>query len=285
MNIFAPIISAFNTLLFVPIVNLLVVLYHGFNFIHLPYALGFSIIALTVLIRLVLYPLTNSQLKASKKMQELTPHINKLKEKHKNDAKTLQAETMKLYKEFGVNPAAGCLPVLIQLPLIWALYQALQLIVKPGAAVLTEINHMLYSNSLRLTSSWDVTFFTLPLALKPSEMFKPDSPITWLILLIPIATGVFQFIQTKMMLAPKTQNTSGKLVKKGEEKKEDFATAFQSQSLYIFPVMIAFFSWGFPIGISLYWNTFTVFGIIQQYRVSGLGGLKQWTDKLYGKSK
>src|ERR1035437_684346 len=285
MNIFAPIISAFNTFLFVPIVNLLVVLYHGLNFIHLPYALGFSIIVLTILIRLVLYPLTDSQLKASKKMQELTPHLNRLKEKHKNDAKTLQAETMKLYKEFGVNPAAGCLPVLIQLPLIWALYQALQLIVKPWAAVAAQINHMLYSNSLRLTSSWDVTFFTLPLALKPSELFKMDSPITWLILLIPIATGFSQFIQTKMMLAPQVPGKDGKLAKKDEKKKEDFATAFQSQSLYIFPVMIAFFSWGFPIGISLYWNTFTVFGIIQQYRVSGLGGLKQSTDKLYGKRK
>jgi YidC/Oxa1 family membrane protein insertase len=92
----------FHTVLFVPIVNLLVGLYHIF-FIHLPYALAFAIIALTVLIRLVLYPLTNSQLKASKKMQELTPHLNKLKEKHKNDAKTLQAETMKLIRSLGLT--------------------------------------------------------------------------------------------------------------------------------------------------------------------------------------
>jgi YidC/Oxa1 family membrane protein insertase len=285
MNILNVIGDTFHTVLFVPIINILVVLYHGFNFIHLPYALGFSIIALTVLIRLVLYPLTNSQLKASKKMQELTPHLNKLKEKHKNDAKTLQAETMKLYKEFGVNPAAGCLPVLIQLPLIWALYQGLQLIVKPGAAVLAQVNHMLYSSSLRLTSPWDVTFFTLPLAQKPSELLHTSSPITWLILLIPIITGVSQFIQTKMMLPSQAQGKDNKLVKKDEKKKEDFATAFQSQSLYIFPIMIAFFSYSFPIGISLYWNTFTIFGIIQQYRISGLGGLKEWTDKLYGKRK
>src|ERR1035437_10219805 len=143
MNIFEPIIGAFNTLLFIPILNLLVGLYHVFNYVHIPYSLGFAIIALTILIRLVLYPLTNSQLRASKKMQELTPHLNKLKEKHKNDAKTLQAETMKLYKEFGVNPAAGCLPVLVQLPLIWALYSALQTVVKPGMANLAHINQML----------------------------------------------------------------------------------------------------------------------------------------------
>jgi YidC/Oxa1 family membrane protein insertase len=188
---------------------------------------------------------------------------------------------MKLYKEFGVNPAAGCLPVLIQLPLIWALYQALQLIVKPGAAVLAEINSLLYTSSLKLTSPWDATFFMLPLAQSPSTLYK-TMPI---VILIPILTGVFQFIQTKMMLAPKVKAKDGKLAKKSEATKEDFATAFQSQSLYIFPVMIAFFSWGFPIGISLYWNTFTIFGIIQQHRVSGLGGLKEWTDKLYGKRK
>src|ERR1035437_98396 len=282
MNIFAPIISAFNTFLFVPIVNLLVVLYHGLNFIHLPYALGFSIIALTVLIRLVLYPLTNSQLKASKKMQELTPHLNKLKEKHKNDAKTLQTETMKLYKEFGVNPAAGCLPVIIQLPLIWALYSALQLIVKPGAAVLAPVTASLYSKSLRLDTAWDTTFFGLPLAQNPAHLLGTVGP---LILLVPIATGVFQFIQTKMMLNPQPQAKDGKLVKKDEKKKDDFATAFQSQSLYIFPVMIAYFAFIMPIGLALYWNTFTIFGIIQQYRISGLGGLKEWTDKINGKRK
>jgi YidC/Oxa1 family membrane protein insertase len=189
---------------------------------------------------------------------------------------------MKLYKEFGVNPAAGCLPVLVQLPLIWALYQVLQLIVKPGTAVLTQINHMLYSDSLRLTSPWDTTFFGLPLAQNPSHLLSTVGPV---ILLIPIITGVSQFIQTKMMLNPQPQVAGAKLVKKGEKKQEDFATAFQSQSLYIFPIMIAFFSYSFPIGISLYWNTFTVFGIIQQYKISGLGGLKEWTDKLYGKNK
>jgi YidC/Oxa1 family membrane protein insertase len=281
MNILSAIGNGFHFILFVPMINLLVALYHIFNYIHLPYALGFAIIALTVLIRLVLYPLTNAQLRASKKMQELTPHLNRLKEKHKNDAKTLQAETMKLYKEFGVNPAAGCLPVIIQLPLIWALYQALYQIVKPGAANLAQINHMLYNNSLKLTSSWDVTFFTLPLAQSPSNLYKTLP----LIILIPVLTGFFQFIQTKMMFVSQPQAKDKQLVKKDEKKNEDFATAFQSQSLYIFPVMIAFFSWGFPIGISLYWNTFTIFGIIQQYRISGLGGLKEWTDKIYGKNK
>ncbi len=286
MGILSFIGSLFHNLLYVPIINLLVLLYHALSFVHIPYALGFAIIALTIVVRLILYPLMASQLKASKKMQDLNPHLKNLKEKHKNDAKMLQQETMKLYKEHGVNPAAGCLPVIIQLPLIWALYAALQLIVKPGMATLKTINEMLYSSSLKLTQPWDTNFFTLPLAQTPSHLLSTIGPV---VLLIPIATGVFQFIQSKMMFSAAPQPGDKKLSevksKPDEKKDQDFATAFQSQSLYIFPLMIGFFSYGFPIGLSLYWNTFTIFGIIQQYRISGLGGLKDWMDKLNGRNK
>jgi YidC/Oxa1 family membrane protein insertase len=286
MNLFSFIGDLFHNVLYVPIINLLVLLYHAINFVHVPYALGFAIISLTVVVRLILYPLMASQLKASKKMQELNPHLKNLKEKHKNDAKMLQQETMKLYKEHGVNPAAGCLPVLIQLPLIWALYAALQLIVKPGMVTLKTINAMLYSNSFKLTQPWDTNFFSLPLAQTPSHLLSTIGPV---ILLVPVLTGVFQFIQSKMMFSVVVKPEDKKLIeaksKSGEKKDEDFATAFQSQSLYIFPLMIGFFSYGFPIGLSLYWNTFTIFGIIQQYRISGLGGLKDWIDKLNGRNK
>jgi YidC/Oxa1 family membrane protein insertase len=95
-------------------------------------------------------------------------------------------------------------------------------------------------------------------------------------LLIPVLTGVFQFIQSKMMLPPTDPKKKDDKTKK---KSDDFATAFQSQSLYIFPVMIGFLSYNFPIGLSLYWNTFTIFGIIQQYKISGLGGLEDWIKK------
>jgi YidC/Oxa1 family membrane protein insertase len=265
-----------------PMINIIVAVYQGLSFLHIPFALGFSIIVLTIVIRLILYPLTTSQLKATKKMQELNPHLAKLKQKHKNDAKMLQQETMRLYKEHGVNPMAGCLPVIVQLPIIWALYQVLQDVVKYN---ITQINKVLYFDPLKLSKTWDLTFFGLPLAQTPSHLMTTLGPV---ILLIPVLTGVFQFIQSKMLLTQAPQATDKKLaVKNGpkEEKKEDFATAFQSQSLYIFPLMIGFFSYGFPIGLSLYWNTFTIFGIIQQYRVSGLGGLKEWTDKLNGPKK
>ena len=257
-----------------PLINVIVVIYQALSFLHIPYALGFSIIGLTILIRLILYPLTTAQLKASRKMQEINPHLSRLKEKHKNDAKTLQAETMKLYKEFGVNPLAGCLPVLVQLPVIWALYSVLQDVVKYNTAA---INKVLYSDSLRLTKPWDTTFFGIPLAQNPSHLLSTIGPA---IFLIPVVTGILQLIQSKMIMPSAPPASDKKLAVK---KSDDFATAFQTQSLYIFPVMIGFFSYNFPIGLSLYWNTFTIFGIIQQYKVSGLGGLNDWISKINGK--
>jgi YidC/Oxa1 family membrane protein insertase len=257
-----------------PILNVLIAIYKGLLYFHVPYTLGFSIIGLTILIRLILYPFISSQLKASKKMQELNPHLKKIKETHKNDTKRQQQETMKLYKEHGVNPLAGCLPVIIQLPIIWGLYSVLQEIVMIAPAnVVSHINKQVYFSSLKLTTAWDPTFFGLPLGKTPAQLFSVMS----LIVLVPVLTGLFQFIQSKMMFTtPEKTN-----LPKDKKKNDDFATVFQSQSMYIFPIMIAFFSWGFPIGLSLYWNTFTIFGIIQQYKISGLGGLKEWKEKYY----
>lgn len=278
----------FNLILVHPIINILVGVYKGLFFLHIPYALGFAIIILTIIIRFLIYPLMASQLKSSKKMQALSPHLSRIKDKHKGDAKKLQAETMKLYKEHGVNPAAGCLPVLVQLPIIWALYSVLQKIVGlDPKVVVSEINKIVYFDFIKLDQPWDPYFFGLPLGQNPSQLI---SSVGVLVLLIPIATGFFQFIQSKMMIN-KPEEPKG-IVSRGagsasggkneDKKKEDFASAFQTQSLYIFPVMIGFFSYNFPVGLSLYWNTFTIFGIIQQYKVSGLGGLKGWVNKIHG---
>lgn len=273
-------IEIFDNVIVYPIINILLLIYQALSAINLPYALGFSIIVLTIIIRLILYPLTGAQIKASKKMQDLNPHLKNLKDKHKNDAKTLQAETMRLYKEHGVNPLAGCLPVLVQLPVIWGLYSVLNKIINLGANTVVEVNKIAYYDFLKISKVWDTNFFGIPLGQNPPHLISTIGP---LILLVPLLTAVFQFIQSKMMMtAPVKDN---KVVKKddGKKKEEDFATAFQTQSLYIFPIMIGFFSYTFPIGLSLYWNTFTIFGIIQQYLIAGLGGLKEWTDKIYGK--
>jgi len=219
-------------------------------------------------------------------MQKVAPHLSKIKEKYKGDSARIQQETMKAYKEHGVNPAAGCLPVLIQMPLIWSLYTVLQRIVniEPGN-VTSEMNKIAYFDFLKLQNAWDLSFFGISLGAIPSKVMSFDNlfAASSLILLVPIITGLLQFIFSKMMIPAKT----AKILEKNIEKKtqvdkkdaSDFASAFQSQAMFIFPVMIGFFSFGFPIGLSLYWNTFTVFGIMQQYKVMGLGGLSEWIKK------
>ena len=272
----------FNLILINPIINILVAVYTMFAFLHIPYALGFAIVGLTVVIRFIMYPLTTSQLQAAAKMQKMAPQLNKLKAKYKGDSSKIQQETLRLYKEYGINPAAGCLPVLIQMPVIWALYSVLQRVVgfKSNLA-LAEVNKIVYFDFLKLHSIWNTSFFGLSLGAMPSKLISTMGPS---ILLVPVLTGVLQFFLSKMMIPAKT---AVEVLEKDIEKKapvdkndaEDFASAFQTQSLFIFPLMIGFFSFSFPIGISLYWNTFTVFGIIQQYKIMGLGGLSTWIKK------
>lgn len=260
----------FNSLIVHPIINVLVAIYQGMVFLHVPYPLGFSIIVLTIVIRLILYPLISSQLKASKKMQALSPHLSNLKAKHKGDKKRIQEETMKLYKEHGVNPAAGCLPTLVQLPVIWGLYNVLNSIVKLDPAKLVNYINGIVVSPLKLNQAWDTSFFGVPLGKSPSQLM-----VTFgiLVILIPALTGILQFLQSKMIFAkPASQPNQTK-------KSDDFASVFQSQATYIFPIMIGFFSFTFPIGLSLYWNTFTIFGIIQQYKIAGLGGLEDLWQK------
>ena len=114
--------NIFEILFVQPITNLLVAFYQLLALLHVPYSLGFSIIALTIFIRVLLSPFVSAQIKAASKMQKLAPHMAVVKEKHKNDKKKQQEELLRLYKEHGVNPASGCLPILIQIPVVWSLY-------------------------------------------------------------------------------------------------------------------------------------------------------------------
>lgn len=266
MNIFVALVEQ-------PIINILTVIYQLLLSANIPHTLGFSIIILTVLIRLALSPIMAKQLHAQKKMQDMAPHLKNIKDKHKGDMKAQQEATMALYREHGINPAAGCLPALIQLPIFFGLYRAL--IISVDSEKFSEINRLLYTDSLRLDKFWNIDFFGLPLGKTPGDVI---SVVGFGILLIPVLTGVLQFIQSKMMSAPKSEIKDLKKAEltKKEDKQLDFASSFQKQILYFLPVMIGVFSYGFPIGLSLYWNTFTIFGIIQQYRVAGLGGFSDW---------
>lgn len=264
----------FSLLLVQPITNVLVLLYEGFANLGLPYALGFAIIGLTIIMRLILYPLTASQLKMSKKMQDMAPHLTALKDKHKNDPKKLQQETMQLYATHGVNPVAGCLPLIVQMVVLIGLYAALQGVAKDPQLVLTHINNLVYFDWMKLNHVWDTTFFGLPLTKKPADLLNV---VGFGIILIPVLTGFLQFIQSAMMFsAPQAQPQ-----KKSADQAPDFAQSMQTSTMYVMPIMIGYFSFTFPLALALYWNTFTIFGIIQQYKLTGLGKLPIWKEKFF----
>lgn len=252
----------FNILFTNPITNLLVSLYKALFIFGVPFAFGFAVIFLTIAIRLILYPFVSAQIKSSHKMQKISPHMAKIKAQYKDDKKKQQEELVKLYREYSINPAAGCLPLLIQIPVIWSLYNVLtHAVAVNSAGGLSKINNVLYFDFLKLDKVWDALFFGLPLGASPSALIKTLP----LIVLLPVLTGVLQFVLSKMMMPEKIPQIPG-------TKEDDFQAAFQKQSVFIFPVMIGFFSFSLPLGLSLYWNTFTLFGILQQYLLIGPGG-------------
>ncbi len=264
------IFEIFELLFIQPITNVLLGIYQVLSSFGIIFPLGFSIIVLTIFLRIILYPLMSAQIRSSKKMQELAPEMKEIREKYKKDRQKQQEMTMKLYKKYGINPAAGCLPALVQLPIILGLYQVIIRTVGIDSfqRFLSEVTPLLYFDFLKPDHLWNTTFFGAQLAAKPADLFQGN----FLILLVPLLTGLSQLVLSKMMM-PKVSppKTDGK---------EDFQTSFMKQSLFIFPIMIGFFSFTLPIGLSLYWITFTLFGILQQYLLVGFGGLVKWAPQL-----
>lgn len=223
--------NIFNTLLVQPLLNILVVFY---NLIP-GHDLGIAIILLTILIRVVLSPLFFKSLKSQREMQVLQPKLNALREKYKNNKEEQAKALMELYKEHKINPLASCLPLLLQLPILIALF----IVFKIGLEGNT-LNEYLYP------------FVHNPGALNTTFLgFIDISHPSWVFAIVAAAT---QFIQSKMMLSQ--QNTT-----------DPTAKALAIQTVYVFPVLTAIFALTLPAGLPLYWIVTTIFAIGQQYYI------------------
>ncbi len=251
--------NLWNQLLVWPIVNVLVALYKFFEFLRIPGPLGFAVIGLTLLIRLLLYPLMAAQLRSAKKMAKLKPHMDALTIKHKENKQALQQAQLALYKEHGVNPAAGCLPLLIQLPVLIALYNVFYQILGNGnlQKITAEINQVVYTPAFKL-SALDLNFFGVNLGIKPAQ-FQTGG---YLLLLVPVVTAALQWYQTKLMTPPVVKATEGKPTE------EDAAAEMQKQMAIVTPLLFGYFAFQFPLGLALYWNVFGIFGIMQQLAIN-----------------
>src|SRR3990167_4543971 len=230
----------FHNVLSVPIFNLLVFLY---NF--LPGAdIGFAIIALTVIIKLILWPFMSQSLKSQKAMQELQPKIEELKATHANDKEALAKAMMELYQKEKVNPLASCLPLLIQLPILIALYSVL------GAGLRAESLVDLYP------------FVSNPGQINPFFLGRINLEQSHLVM--AVIAGIFQFIQTKMLMAKRPP----KIVQKKEgAKDEDMLAMMNKNMLYLMPVMTVVIGASLPGGLVLYWIVINILSIIQQFFV------------------
>lgn len=218
--------NIFNTILVYPLLNLLVFFYN-----YIP-DLGVVIILITVLVRLALLPSFHKSLKHQKAMQDLQPKMNEIKEKHKEDKEQQAKALMELYKVHKVNPLSSCLPMLIQFPILIALY-------------------FVFIQSLNGEALQGIySFISAPPSLDPTFLgFLDLSKKNFVIAAI---AGGLQFLQGKMM-APRIQGT------------DQMSKIFSYQTIYFFPLLTFIIGIQFPAGLPLYWVVTTLFGVGQQY--------------------
>lgn len=199
-----------------------------FSIVH---SWGWAIIMLSVIIYFALYPLSLKQMRAMKQMQALQPHIEELKKLHKDNAQKLNKEIMELYREHKVNPLGGCLPMILQIPVFFALYQALIRSIALKGARFFWIKDLSQPDRL----------FPLPFP-KPFDAFN----------ILPILMMIGMFVQQKMSMAASSGASDEQ----------------QKLMLIIFPLMFGFIFYSMPSGLVLYWFINSALMLVFQVRVS-----------------
>jgi YidC/Oxa1 family membrane protein insertase len=262
-----------NTFLVYPLINLLVLADY---FVH---DFGLAVVIVTVAIRLGLYPVFRAQVRSSRAMQELAPAMNDIKKKYGNDRAKLQQEQMKLYKERGINPVGGCLPMLVFFPVLFAMYAAFQQVgglTGVHALTIEQLNdHVLWpfikplfadrnpNETIDLAAHW------LPWI---SNLAQPDHvfvlPFIGGIGPLPILSALLQLVASVQALPRNPPQTD-----------DPTQRTMQSMTYYLPLITIVFFK-DLAAGVFIYYITTTIFQIIQQYFVMGWGQLPRWIPPL-----
>ena len=226
----------YNEILFRPIFNLLVFIYN-----NLPGGdFGLAIVLLTVIIRLAFTPLSVKSLISQRELSKLQPKIRELQEKYKNNKQLLGQATMELYKEHKINPFSGCLPLIIQLPVLLALYKALSTGLKP------ESLSALYPFIRNPGQIKEIAFGFINLA--------KGAP------LLAVIAGLLQWVQSKQAISLQTPTSINE--------PESPALKINRQMLYFFPIMVIIIAWNLPAGLVIYWVVSTIFSIFEQIYVN-----------------
>jgi len=231
-----------ETLIYYPIFNLLIFLAS-----ILPnHNLGWAIIILTILIRIILLIPNQKALRSQRSLQEVQPKLQELQLKYANNKPKLAEETMALWKKHKINPFGSCLPMFIQLPILIALFYSVRSLSDNfSTSQSASLYGTLANFNLDLLS---FNFYGLDMAVKGT-------------LWVAIALAVLQFIQMKLSFKKPAKKPDQKLP-------ADASQTMTSTMLYLMPLMIGFMSYTFPLAVSFYWATTTIFGIGQQIVVN-----------------
>jgi len=222
----------FNVLLYQPLFNSLFLLYN-----YIPgHDFGIAIIFLTIVIRIILYPVSVKALNSQKALQSLQPKMQEIQKKYKDNKEQLAKETLELYRKEKISPFSGLFLALIQLPILIALYSVFWKGLNPE-----ELSN-LYS------------FVSSPGQI--NSIFLGIIDLSKANLLLAVLAGIFQFFQTKM-LTPKSVP--------GQGKNSDISQMMQKQMVYFFPFLTVFILMSLPSAIGLYWIVSGIFSIVQQY--------------------
>lgn len=225
-------VTLFDLILYKPIFNFLVLVYSYFPLRDF----GLAIIIVTIVIRLILYPPSVKALNSQRALQKLQPKVNEIQKKYKNDKEKQAQETLELYKKENINPFSGLFLIMVQLPILIALYKVFSYGLKPE-----ELSN-LYSFVLN-------PGHINPLFLTVIDLSSPN-------IIFAVVAGLVQFFQTKMLL-PKTES--------GEKKNKDVSSMVQKQMVYFFPFITIAILFKLPSALGLYWIASGVFSIVQQY--------------------
>jgi YidC/Oxa1 family membrane protein insertase len=209
-----------------------------------------AIILFTILVRLIMYPLNVQQMRSSKAMQDLQPEMKKLQDKYKNDREKLAQEQMRLYREHGVNPLGGCLPLLIQFPIWIGLYQAINHALAATPLQLIDLSGRFLVGGLDRLVPLNNVFMNI-------DLTQPPTANPTYALVLPVLVLITSWLQSKM-ITPPAQPT--------EDGKPNQAQAMTQSMTTVMPIMMGMFSLSFSVGLSIYFIISNIISIIQYSR-------------------
>jgi YidC/Oxa1 family membrane protein insertase len=223
------------------------------------WAWGLSIVLLTITVRVLLFPLFVKQIKSQRRMQELAPKVKELQAKHKGDRETLNVELMKLYKEHGTNPVSGCLPLILQLPVFFALFKVMNEF-RPKSDGSFHGAYGLSDELIRQGAHAKVFGAPISAAFNSSASFlsKLDGSATTVKIvaaLMIVTMGGTTFWTQRQMMA------------RNGAPADPQQAQVQKVMLYVLPLSFAVFGFSFPIGVLLYWLTTNIWSMGQQHYV------------------